>query len=57
LKKLRLKWEDTKSEWNDARRVEFEERYLAILEPRVVSTLEKMNRLNQLFVQARHDCT
>lgn len=57
LRTLRQRWEETKPGWNDRVREKFEERHLAPLEPQVLITLERMNRLAQSFTQARQECS
>jgi hypothetical protein len=56
LKVLRVHWEDTKTEWNDAVAREFEENHLAWIEPQVIATVDRMNRLAQMVNAAIHEC-
>lgn len=56
-KLLALHWEATRPQWNDRPAREFEDQFLTPLEPQVRLVLERMNRLGQLFVQARQDCS
>jgi hypothetical protein len=55
-KKLRLRWESMKPEWHDAVSREFEEKYLAPLEPHIDATLQQMRALSAAIAAAQHDC-
>jgi hypothetical protein len=55
-KKLRLRWESTQREWHDAVSREFEEKYLAPLEPQIDATLQRMRTLSAALAAAQHDC-
>ena len=57
LRTLRVKWESSQTDWNDAVRREFEERYLEPLEPRVQSTLNSMTNLMQVLAKAQQECS
>jgi hypothetical protein len=57
LKTLRIRWDETSEIWNDSVRVNFEETYLAPLEPQVVITLKAINRLAQVLARANEECT
>ncbi|HVA47772.1 MAG TPA: hypothetical protein VNH11_15495 [Pirellulales bacterium] len=56
-KTVRLHWEETKEVWNDARRVDFDTKYMEPIEPQVRMTLDKLRRLSQVFHQACQECT
>ena len=56
-KTLRIRWDDTQQVWNDAIRQNFEETYLAPLEPQVVITLKAINRLAQVLARATEECS
>lgn len=53
---LNQQWHEAGQQWRDARQREFGEHYIEPLEPLVQKTLERMNHLAGVFVQARHDC-
>lgn len=56
LQQIEHRWEDVDPHWNDAVRGEFEEK---IWEPLVTfseDALRAIDRLNQLFTQARNEC-
>ena len=55
-KKLRQKWEEAQLHWNDSVSRDFEEQYLARLEPYLRSTLEIMRGLNELSNVAKQEC-
>jgi hypothetical protein len=57
LRTLRVKWDSSQSDWNDAVRREFEERYLEPLEPRVLATLNSMSNLMLLLAKAQQECS
>jgi hypothetical protein len=57
LRTLRVKWDASQADWNDAVRREFEERYLEPLEPRVLATLNSMVNLMQVLAKAQQDCS
>jgi hypothetical protein len=57
LRTLRVKWEESQSDWNDEVRREFEERYLESLEPRVLATLNSMTNLMQVLAKAQQECS
>jgi hypothetical protein len=57
LEVLQVRWEDTKAQWQDQVRVDFERQYLDALPSRVLSLVERINLLSQLIVKARHECS
>lgn len=57
MKTLKLRWDETKAVWNDARRAEFEAAYIEPLEPQVRMTLDRLRRLTLVFSQAFQECT
>jgi hypothetical protein len=57
LKTLLLRWEDTKSRWNDPVGRAFENNQLAPLESQVLTTLREIQRLNGTLARADHDCS
>jgi len=56
LKDLRLRWDQTQTEWNDAARRDFEENHYAPLEPLIQATLRGMDRLSAVLHQMQRDC-
>jgi uncharacterized membrane protein YgaE (UPF0421/DUF939 family) len=54
--KLSARWELAKRDWHDSVSAEFEERYLAPLEPQIVSTLQRMRSLSNVLTTAQHEC-
>jgi hypothetical protein len=57
LRTLRVKWEASQADWDDAVRRDFEERYLAPLEPRVLATINSMTNLLQVLAKAQQECS
>lgn len=55
IKALKQHWEQTESYWQDQKRREFDADYMAALEPAVAGAIERMNRLGQVFAQARNE--
>ena len=55
-KKLRLRWEETAVHWQDQVSRDFEENYLAPLEPQITKTLERMRSLAAALTAAQNDC-
>jgi hypothetical protein len=56
LKEMRLHWDQTKAEWNDAVSHNFEEQHWLPLEARVVAALRAMDRLAPILSKVQHDC-
>jgi hypothetical protein len=56
LKALRVRWEETKTHWNDPVSEAFEENYWKPLESQVMTTLRGIDRLGQELAQARQEC-
>jgi hypothetical protein len=57
LKDLALRWEECKDQWHDSVRREFEEKQWAPLEPHVKAALAAMDRLDQVLIKVRNDCS
>jgi hypothetical protein len=57
LKQLRRRWEDIEPLWTDSVRRDFEEKVLAPLNVIADDALRAMDRLTQVFNQARRECT
>ena len=56
LKTLRLRWEETKTRWNDPVSQAFEDNYWRPLEAQVQAALRGLDRLGQELAQARLEC-
>jgi len=57
LKMLRLRWEETKSEWTDAMSLEFEEKHLVDLERQWQLTVEHLGRLAHVLSRCYQECS
>jgi len=57
MKTLKLRWDETKEVWTDARAADFEAQYIEPLEPQVRMTLDRIRRLALVFNQAYQECT
>jgi hypothetical protein len=55
-KKLQARWEATKEQWHDPVSQQFEETYLAVLEPQLLSTLQRMRTLAAATSSAKSEC-
>lgn len=55
-KTMRIHWEGTKQQWQDANRNRFEETYLDPLEPQISVMLEAIGRLGEVLERAERDC-
>ena len=55
-KELWLRWEETKSSWQDAKSTEFEQRYLLELQSSVDRALPVFVDLDKLIDKVRSDC-
>jgi hypothetical protein len=53
---LRVEWEQTKQNWNDAKSHEFEQRFLSELLPAVNQTLTTIESLERILAKLRQDC-
>jgi hypothetical protein len=56
MKDLMMRWNETKSDWNDAASARFEKEFLDGVEQDLRSTLSAMDQMAVLLQQARHDC-
>ncbi|HTU27088.1 MAG TPA: hypothetical protein VMF30_16900 [Pirellulales bacterium] len=54
--KLRLRWEETQTQWHDAVSRDFDENYLARLDPYIRSTQEAMRALAEQASAAQQEC-
>ena len=57
LKTLRERWDETLQVWHDAIRRDFAEDYWDPLEQRVQSALSAIDRLAQVIIRAKEECT
>jgi hypothetical protein len=56
LKELMARWEQARSQWDDPMSQDFEQQYLALLEPKLRNTLTAMEKLEAVLARARHEC-
>jgi hypothetical protein len=57
LEAIRLRWEEVRPHWSDAVRQDFEEQYWSQVEPRVNAALAAMDRLGQILLQLKRECS
>jgi hypothetical protein len=57
LETLCLHWDEVRPRWDDVIRQQFEEEYWNPLEPRVNAALAAMDRLGQVLVQLKRECS
>ena len=55
-KNLLRSWEHTKTQWRDAKQVEFEKTFLESLQPVMSSAVEAIEELDRLTIRIRRDC-
>lgn len=56
LLQIRARWEETEPHWNDAVRQDFEEKIWEPLIQYTEEALRAIDRLNQVFNQAKNEC-
>jgi hypothetical protein len=56
-KKLRDDWAETKEHWSDQNQRDFERNHLDPLAPTITLTLTAVQRLAEVFEQARRECS
>ena len=56
LKQLQLRWQEAKSDWNDAASEHFEKKYLEALEADLKTATTAMDHMASVLVQVRRDC-
>lgn len=56
LKDLKLEWEHTTTYWRDAKRIEFEHKYLEHLPHDVARTTLVMKEIAEILKEIRNDC-
>ena len=55
-KELLLQWDDTKTDWHDAKAQEFEHAYLEELRARVSKSTAAIEKLDALLAKVQEDC-
>jgi hypothetical protein len=55
-KTMRLHWDVTTEQWQDANQRRFEERFLNPLDPQLRSALEAIGRLAEILNRAEREC-
>ncbi len=55
-KELRVQWQQTKVYWNDAKALEFEQRFLVELFATVDKTVGVIEQIDKLMSKIRKDC-
>jgi hypothetical protein len=55
-RELRIEWQQTKTTWNDAKSLEFEQKYLQELFATVERTLSTIEQLDKVVTKIRKDC-
>jgi hypothetical protein len=56
-KKLRDEWCDSKEQWNDQNRRDFERNHLDPIAPTITLALTAVQKLADVFEQARRECS
>ncbi|HEY1378053.1 MAG TPA: hypothetical protein VGF55_14730 [Gemmataceae bacterium] len=56
LKVLTVRWEDTRTGWDDAAGREYEERHIEPIAPCVTAAVRAIDRLAAVIGQMRHEC-
>ncbi len=55
-KELRVQWQQTKVSWNDAKALEFEQKFLVELFSTVDKTVGVIEQIDKLMSKIRKDC-
>ncbi len=55
-RQLRVQWQQTREYWDDAKRQEFEQKYLQELFASVDKTVDVIAQLDKLITKIRKDC-
>lgn len=53
---LKVEWEQTKHYWNDAKSLEFEQRFMSELIPAVNQAIVTIESLERVLAKLRQDC-
>lgn len=56
-KKLRVHWEETRSQWKDSVGQDFEEQHYNLLEMEARAAIRKIRTLDQLLLKAQQECS
>ena len=56
MKDLSLVWQQTRSQWRDAKAIEFDDRYLEVLPQHVARASAAMEEIESLLKKVRNDC-
>jgi hypothetical protein len=56
LQNLRIAWDEVGGHWRDAKRLEFEERYLKELPTRTTQATSIMTEIDKILKKVKHDC-
>lgn len=57
LKNIRADWDSVQRVWNDPVRRDFEENFWAELETQVDATLRSIDRMSQVLIRMKQDCS
>ncbi|HWX22003.1 MAG TPA: hypothetical protein VN578_19050 [Candidatus Binatia bacterium] len=55
-KELWANWQQTRDSWNDAKSLEFEQKYVLELRASVDRAVTVIDQLDELVAKIRHDC-
>ena len=55
-RELWSRWEQTREVWSDAKRIEFQQRYMEELRASVDNALARIEHLDKILTQVRSDC-
>ncbi|UCD75886.1 MAG: hypothetical protein JSV91_02995 [Phycisphaerales bacterium] len=56
MKDLQVKWEATKSDWNDPMSRELEKNHLAPLERKMRAAVTAMEQMSEILAKAQREC-
>jgi hypothetical protein len=56
LQNLNVAWQEVQGHWRDAKRLEFEERYLKELPSRTTQAASVISEIEKVLKKARNDC-
>ena len=57
LKKLKIRWEQARTQWTDHTADEFEENHLQAWEPKLQATLRGIEQLSEVLGKAEQECS
>jgi hypothetical protein len=55
-RKLRLRWEQTQTQWNDQVTRDFDRQHLQPIEPKLVDAVRAIERLAEILTRAEREC-